>query len=74
MEKLMGLILQNNLFWYDKKYYLKNYLQINGIPFEIKSIYGLNLGQNAENGDSEEAAQGIVDEGEGAECLICLSE
>ncbi len=45
---------------------------INGLPFEIKTIYGM-----AEEHEVEEGT-GIVDvkhdEGESKECLVCLDE
>lgn len=50
---------------------VKQVVLINGLPFEIKSIYGM-----AEESDSVEGKQHIDvkdDDGE-KECLICLSE
>ena len=47
---------------------------INGLPFEIKSIYGMVQ----ENADGEACAQGEQavggEEDQEAECLICLTE
>eukprot|EP00347_Sterkiella_histriomuscorum_P000037 403377424 len=57
---------------------VKQLVIINGIPFEIKNIYGLDLNENADEtvqGESAEALVGsVTDDGEGKECLICLSE
>ncbi len=51
---------------------LKQVVLINGLPFEIKTIYGM-----AEEHEVEEGT-GIVDvkhdEGESKECLVCLDE
>ena len=41
------------------------------MPFEIKSIYGLEVEGNAEG---EAAQEGVVEDGDGKECLICLTE
>ena len=50
-------------------------IQINGIPFEIKSIYGLDLSTDKGLPHMEgEAQEGVVEDGEGKECLICLTE
>jgi hypothetical protein len=43
----------------------KQVILINGIPFEIKSIYGLNINGAAEGEAAEGAAAGMIDEGEG---------
>jgi hypothetical protein len=42
------------------------------MPFEIKSIYGLQV-ENKE-GEGEAAQEGVQEDGEGKECLICLTE
>lgn len=45
------------------------------MPFEIKSIYGIKDSQKTPSKGGDEAAQvGVAEEGEGKECLICLSE
>jgi E3 ubiquitin-protein ligase MGRN1 len=49
---------------------LKQVVLINGLPFEIKSIYGMVEDDNAEEG---EAAVDIK-ESETKECLVCLDE
>ena len=43
---------------------------INGIPFEIKTIYGLDEGAQ----EGVEHIENGADEDEDKECLICLSE
>ena len=43
---------------------------INGLPFELKSIYGMT----ADDGDAEDGHQAVDDDNPDAECLICLSE
>ncbi len=52
--------------------------QINKIPFEIKNIYGLDLNDSSNTATGEAvgapAAGGVIDDSEGKECLICLSE
>jgi hypothetical protein len=53
----------------------KQVILVNGIPFEIKSIYGLNLAGGAKEVEGEAVpADGMIDDGEGSECLVCLSE
>lgn len=46
------------------------------MPFEIKSIYGLKneTDTGAAVKDEGEIATGVQDDGEGQDCLICLSE
>lgn len=41
---------------------------INGLPFEIKTIYGMTQDE-----DAEEGQEAIEDDDPDAECLICLS-
>lgn len=48
----------------------KQVVLVNGLPFEIKSIYGMKQDDDAETGQATFAA----DSGDpDAECLICLS-
>lgn len=47
---------------------VKQVILINGLPFEMKSIYGMTSDEGAEEG--EEA----IDENPEKECLICLTE
>jgi hypothetical protein len=42
------------------------------MPFEIKSIYGLDV--EGDNAAGEAAQEGQIEDGEGKECLICLTE
>ena len=49
----------------------KQVVLINGLPFEIKSIYGLTSGEE----DAAEGDQAIEDDDNPeAECLVCLEE
>jgi len=47
---------------------VKQVALINGLPFELKSIYGMT------NEDGAEEGQQIIDDNPEAECLICLSD
>jgi len=48
---------------------VKQVALINGLPFELKSIYGMAADDGAEEGQ-----QAVDDDNPDAECLICLSE
>lgn len=47
------------------------------MPFEIKNIYGLDMGSSGiVDGEtpSDATEVGMAEDGEGKECLICLTE
>ena len=48
----------------------KQVVLINGLPFEIKSIYGLQNEEDAKEGEQ------VIDDGDNPEqeCLVCLTE
>ena len=48
---------------------VKQVVLINGLPYEIKTIYGMTS-----EIDAEEGQEAIEDDNPDAECLICLSE
>ena len=47
----------------------KQVVLINGLPFEIKSIYGLDHDDSTQEGKTV-----ATDDGQSEECLVCLSE
>ena len=47
----------------------KQVVLINGMPFELKSIYGMESESGAVEGDSAQ----VIDDGE-RECTVCLTE
>ena len=54
----------------------KQVVLINGMPFEIKSIYGLKNTEDKDEVDADnlDALVGEADDGQGKECLVCLSD
>ncbi|CDW77224.1 ring finger 1-like protein [Stylonychia lemnae] len=46
---------------------------INGKPFEMKNIYGINETETATPA-SDQAIEGVAEDEQGKECLICLAE
>jgi hypothetical protein len=51
---------------------IKQSIIVNGLPFEIKSIYGLDVGGTA-TGDKNEPIAGKAEDDQNKECTICMS-
>ena len=48
---------------------IKQVVLINGMPFELKTIYGMVAEDGAEEGETH---VDVKDDGENTECLVCL--